>query len=153
MTETAQLEKSGFLVNLARRASARVPPKNAAKYVVLAIEDDASLRALIGDIFARAGYEVRFASNLAEINAALKRGEELDIVLLDVTLPDANGLDLLVRLRKHPRFEKLPVIMMTAKSSAKDVSAGLAAGADGYVSKPFQISGLVKVVTMVLGNE
>lgn len=153
MTETAQLEKAGFLVNLARRAGARIPPKNAAKYVVLAIEDDASLRSLIGDIFTRAGYEVRFASNLAEINAALKRGEELDIVLLDITLPDANGMDLLLRLRKHPRFEKLPVIMMTAKSSAKDVSAGLAAGADGYVSKPFQMSGLVKAVAMVLGND
>jgi DNA-binding response OmpR family regulator len=153
VTETAQLAKSGFLVNLARRASARIPPRNKTKYVVLAIEDDAALRALLGDIFGRAGYEVRMASNLAEINAALKRGEELDIILLDVTLPDANGLDLLVRLRKHPRFEKLPVIMMTAKSSAKDVSAGLAAGADGYVSKPFQMSGLVKAVAMVLGND
>ena len=69
------------------------------------------------------------------------------------TLPDANGLDLLLRLRKHPRFEKLPVIMMTAKSSANDVSAGLAAGADGYVTKPFQMSGLVKAVAMVLGND
>ena len=153
MTETAQLEKSGFLVNLARRASARIPPKNATKYVVLVIEDDASLRALLADIFTRAGYDMRFASNLPEINVALKHGEELDIVLLDVTLPDANGLDLLLRLRKHPRFVKLPVIMMTAKSSAKDVSAGLAAGADGYVTKPFQMSGLVKAVAMVLGND
>lgn len=153
MTETSQLEKNGFLVNLARRANARIPPRNKTKYVVLAIEDDASLRALLGDIFSRAGYEMRFASNLPEINAALKRGEELDIVLLDVTLPDANGLDLLQRLRKHPRFEKLPVIMMTGKSSARDVTAGLAAGADGYVSKPFQMSGLVKAVAMVLGND
>ena len=138
---------------MARRATSRIPPRNAAKYVVLAIEDDANLRALLGDIFTRAGYEVRLASNLAEINVALKRGEELDLVLLDVTLPDANGLDLLVRLRKHPRFATLPVIMMTGKSTAKDVSAGLAAGADGYVSKPFQMSGLVKAAAMVLGND
>ena len=153
LTPFGELSKSGFLVSMARRAKARIPPRNATKYVVLAIDDDATLRGLLHDIFGRAGYEVRQASNLAEINAALKRGEELDIVLLDVTLPDANGLDLLKKLRAHPRFAKLPVIMMTAKSTAQDVSAGLEAGADGYVTKPFQMSGLVKAVAMVLGND
>jgi DNA-binding response OmpR family regulator len=46
----------------------------------------------------------------------------------------------------------MPVIMITGKSAAEDVSAGLAAGADGYVSKPFKMSGLVKAVGMVLGT-
>jgi DNA-binding response OmpR family regulator len=60
-------------------------------------------------------------------------------------------MNILNRLRSHPRFAALPVIMMTGKSAAEDVSAGLAAGADGYVTKPFKMSGLVKAVGMVLG--
>ena len=118
---------------------------------MLAVEDDADLGQLLIDIFMIAGYEVRWASNRAEINAQLRRGDEIDVVLMDVLLPDADGLEILQRLRAHPRFGTIPVIMMTGLSAAQDVSAGLAAGADGYVTKPFQMSGLVKAVGMVLG--
>jgi two-component system OmpR family response regulator len=99
-----------------------------------------------------AGFEVRWASNRAEINAEMNRRPGADLILMDITLPDANGLEVLRRLRGHPKLAKLPVIMMTGKSAAEDVQAGLAAGADGYVSKPFKMSGLVKAVNTVLGN-
>jgi DNA-binding response OmpR family regulator len=72
--------------------------------------------------------------------------------LLDIELPDTDGLQVLERLRTHPRLGKLPVIMMTGRAGADDVLAGLAAGADGYVSKPFKMSALVKAVNQVLGN-
>jgi len=146
------LADSGFMVSITRRASAHLAPKNGEKYVVLIVEDDPDLGQLLIDIFILAGYEVRWASNRAEINAALRRGLEVDVVLLDVLLPDADGLDILHRVRAHPGLAALPVIMMTGKSSAEDVSAGLAAGADGYVSKPFKMSGLVKAVSQVLGR-
>ena len=148
---TPHLRDTGFLVSIARHAATRIPPKNGSKYVVLAVEDDADLGQLLIDIFMLSGYEVRWASNRAEINAELRRGSEIDVVLLDVVLPDANGLLILRTLRAHPRFAKMPVIMMTGKAAARDVSAGLALGADGYVTKPFQMSGLVKAVGMVLG--
>lgn len=147
-----QLKDSGFLVSIARHATARIPPKNGSKYVLLVVEDDADLGQLLIDIFMLARYEVRWASNRAEINAEFRRGDEIDVVLLDVVLPDADGLQVLQALRGHPRLATIPVIMITAKSSAEDVSAGLAAGADGYVSKPFQVSGLVKAVALVLGT-
>jgi two-component system OmpR family response regulator len=147
-----QLAQSGFLVSIARHAAARIPPKNGTKHVVLVIEDDADLGQLLIDIFMLAGYEVRWAANRAEINANLRRGDEVDVMLLDVLLPDADGLDILGRLRGHPRLASMPVIMMTGKAAAQDVSAGLAAGADGYVSKPFKMSGLVKAVGLVLGT-
>lgn len=148
----SKLRESGFLVSIARQAASRVPPKNGRKYVILVVEDDNDLAQLLIDIFLLNGYEVRWASNRAEINSELKHGDEIDAVLLDVMLPDADGLDVLQRLRVHPRLSALPVIMMTGKSAAEDVSAGLAAGADGYVSKPFKMSGLVKAVGMVLGT-
>ncbi|MBK6981537.1 MAG: response regulator [Betaproteobacteria bacterium] len=147
-----QLEATGYFVSIARRPEARIPPRHGNKYVVLAVEDDADLGQLLIDIFTLSGFEVRWASNRAEINAELNRKPEADVILMDIILPDANGLEVLQRLRSHPRLGKLPVIMMTGKSGPEDVLAGLAAGADGYVSKPFKMSGLVKAVNTVLGN-
>ncbi len=149
---TQQLKQAGFLVSIARRSQVKVAPRNGAKYVLLVVEDDADLGQLLIDIFMTAGFEVRWASKRAEINAEMKRGAEIDLMLLDVELPDANGLQVLRQLRGHPRFAKLPVIMVTGRSEAVDVLAGLAAGADGYVSKPFKMSGLVNAVNLVLGN-
>jgi DNA-binding response OmpR family regulator len=128
-----------------------MPPRNGTQYVILVVEDDSDLAQLILDIFMTGGYELRWASNRAEINREMKRGSELDLVLLDITLPDADGLQVLRRIREHPTLKPLPVILMTGRSTTEDVLAGLAAGADGYVSKPFQISGLMKAVRQVLG--
>lgn len=147
-----QLLKAGFFVSIARHTSSRVPPCNGSKYALLVIEDDPDLGQLLIDIFSLAGFEVRWASNRAEINAEMKRKPGVDLVLLDIVLPDANGLQILQRIRGHPKLSGLPVIMMTGKSEPEDVVAGLAAGADGYVSKPFQMSGLVKAVKAVLGD-
>jgi len=147
-----QLQQAGFLVSIARRSPVRIPPRNGEKYAILVVEDDPDLAQLVIDIFMTAGFEMHWASNRAEINVQMKRQPAVDLVLLDIVLPDANGLQVLRRIRGHPKLAKLPVIMMTAKSSAEDVAAGLAAGADGYVSKPFQISGLVKAVKLVLGD-
>lgn len=147
-----QLEDSGYFVSITHHPEARIAPRNGNKYVILAVEDDSDLGQLLIDIFTLSGFEVRWASNRAEINAELNRKPEADLVLMDIMLPDANGLEVLRRLRSHPRLATLPVIMMTGKSGPEDVLAGLAAGADGYVSKPFKMSGLVKAVNIVLGN-
>jgi CheY-like chemotaxis protein len=147
-----QLEQSGFYVSIARHAERTVIPRNGTQYVILVVEDDGDLAQLILDIFMTAGYELRWASNRAEINREMKRAAEIDLVLLDIVLPDANGLQVLERIRQHPTLKALPVILMTGKSTTEDVLAGLAAGADGYVSKPFQISGLMKAVKQVLGT-
>ncbi|MBL0143498.1 MAG: response regulator [Betaproteobacteria bacterium] len=149
---TPQLQNSGFYVSIARRSEVRIPPRNGSKYVILVVEDDGDLAQLLIDIFMLAGFEVHWASNRAEINAEINRKPTVDLILMDIMLPDANGLQVLQRIRTHPKLEKLPVIMMTGKSEASDVAAGLSAGADGYVSKPFKMSGLVKAVNLVLGN-
>jgi len=96
------------------------------------------------------GYEMRFAGNREEITAALRLGKP-DLVLLDVTLPDADGFDVLVRMRQHPVLKTIPVIMMTAKASREAVLKGLAAGATGYITKPFDVDVIVLAVKSVLG--
>ena len=147
-----QLASTGFYVSIARHAERKVPPRNGTHYVILVVEDDGDLAQLIFDIFMTAGYELRWASNRSEINREMKRAAEIDLVLMDIMLPDANGLQVLERIRQHPTLKALPVILMTGKSSTEDVLAGLSSGADGYVSKPFQISGLMKAVKQVLGT-
>jgi CheY-like chemotaxis protein len=146
-----QLEKSGFMVSIARRNPTRVPPRSGEKYAILVVEDDPDLAQLVIDIFMTAGFEMHWASNKAEINQQMNRRPAVDLVLMDIVLPDADGLEVLRRIRTHPKLARLPVIMMTGKSSAEDVAAGLVAGADGYVTKPFVMSGLVKAVKQVLG--
>jgi DNA-binding response OmpR family regulator len=98
------------------------------------------------------GFEVRIAGNRAQINVEVNKPMLPDLILLDIMLPDADGLQILSRLRTHPKFARMPVIMMTGKAEVSDVKAGLAAGADGYVTKPFKMSALVASVKMVLGK-
>ena len=149
-TGTPQLRSVGFYLSMARRTGERRLPASGGRYAILVVEDDADLAQLVIDIFMTAGFEVRWAANRAEINAELHR-PGLDLVLLDIVLPDADGLQVLRRVREHPTLSGLPVIMMTGRVAPEDILAGLAAGADGYVTKPFRMSGLVSAANVVLG--
>jgi CheY-like chemotaxis protein len=148
----AQLQKAGYYVALARRATAKLPPRNGVRHALLVVEDDPDLSSLLAEIFSVAGFEVRTAANRAQINAEVNKPILPDLILLDIVLPDADGLQILARLRAHPKFVRMPVIMMTGKAEAADVKAGLAAGADGYIGKPFKMSALVAAVNLVLGR-
>jgi two-component system, OmpR family, response regulator len=148
-----QLAKSGFYVAMARYASGRAAPRNGAQHVVFVIEDDVTLAKLVGEVLAGAGFGTRLARNKAEINAEFNKPPLADLMLLDVSLPDADGFDILERIRANPRLAKLPVIMMTGHSEVADVARGLALGADGYVTKPFKVSALISAVNTVLGLE
>lgn len=146
-----QLARTGFYVAMARRAAERMPPRNGERHCVFVIEDDASLLKLVGEVLSKAGFLTRFARNRQEINREFNATPLPDIVLLDVTLPDADGFQILERIRANPKISRLPVIMMTGRSEVTDVARGLSLGADGYVTKPFKISGLVAAINTVLG--
>lgn len=150
-TGTPELQKSGFYVAMARNAGQRIIPRNGQRHAVFIVEDDQALSDLVGEVLAKAGFLTRFAKNRAEINAEFNKAPLPDLVLLDVSLPDADGFQILERIRSNQKIKSLPVIMMTGKSEVTDVARGLSLGADGYVTKPFRISGLVQAVNTVLG--
>ena len=151
-TGSPELAKTGFYVAMARHAAGgRVAPRNGERHSVFVIEDDGDLQKLVGEVLSKAGFLTRSARNRAEINAEFNKTPLPDIVLLDVSLPDADGFHILERIRGNQKLAKLPVIMMTGKSEVTDVARGLTLGADGYVTKPFKISGLVSAVNTVLG--
>lgn len=146
-----QLAKSGFYVAMARNAAGKIPPRNGQRHAILVIEDDVDLLKLVGEVLAKAGFLTRFARSRAEINAEFNKTPLPDLVLLDVRLPDADGFNILEKIRSNQKIVKLPVIMMTGRSEVTDVARGLSLGADGYVTKPFKISGLISAVNTVLG--
>ena len=150
-TGTRALQRDGYYVGITRRSAQ--PPGRApgAKICVLAIEDDPQISQMLKMVLEKDGYEARSAANRAEVLAALRHLPSPDLVLLDITLPDANGFDILERMKQHPGLKAIPVIMLTGKTTREDVIRGLADGADGYITKPFEMDVLRKGIKYVLG--
>jgi two-component system OmpR family response regulator len=147
-----ELDRTGFYISKARLTAGKVVPRNGSRHGIFVIDDDQPLSRLVGEVLAAAGFLTRFARNRAEINAEFNRPPLPDLVLLDVALPDADGFSILEKIRGHPKIARVPVVMMTGRSDPADIARGLAMGADGYVTKPFQVAGLVKAVNTVLGR-
>jgi len=150
MAGLASLRRHGYFVRIARRAVVSRSPAPRGRPVCVVVEDEPALAKLLRQYLALEGFSVRVASNRNEIVAALRAQPVPDMVLLDVRLPDADGFDVLSRMRHHPSLKQVPVIMLTAKATREAVLKGLALGADGYITKPFEVDVLVKAVETVL---
>jgi len=122
-----------------RRAPARV----------LVVDDEEDLRYMLARLLEAHGYDVRVAADGA---AALATAIEFepDLVLLDVAMPAMDGVEVVRRLRRHPRTANVTVIMLTARSLSTDKVVGLTAGADDYVVKPFEPEELIARVETAL---
>jgi DNA-binding response OmpR family regulator len=111
---------------------------------VLIVEDEPALRSMLSLIFARHGWDVTaVATGQAALDAA---DESFGVVLLDVGLGDVNGLEVCRRLRARPETSRLPIVILTGRADTRDVHDGLAAGADDFVTKPFDLIGLMEGV-------
>jgi DNA-binding response OmpR family regulator len=113
-----------------------------ARSTILVVEDDEPLVDLLRRVLARADYAVESADNGAAGLARIERGD-VDVVLLDLVLPDGSGLDLCRHVRAQPAAGHLPIIMLTGLCSDLERRAGFAAGADDYITKPFQTAELL----------
>jgi DNA-binding response OmpR family regulator len=109
---------------------------------VLLIEDDADLYSLIQYNLEKEGFQ--FAGSQTGRGAIdLCRREKPDLVILDIMLPDSDGLDICKRIRAHPELSHLPIIFLTARASETDRIVGLELGANDYIVKPFFVRELV----------
>ena len=117
--------------------------------LVLMIEDDARLGAMVVDYLGRNGVAVIQAATAAEGRAQLLR-EPFDLVILDLMLPDADGLELCRQIRADPSSGNLPIVMLTAKGDPLDRVVGLEMGADDYLAKPFEPRELLARIRAVL---
>ena len=104
---------------------------------VLLIDDDTRLTGMVRDYLESAGLQVHVAGDLAQGRARLQR-DTFDMLVLDLMLPDGDGLDLTRELRADPRLRCLPLLMLTARGEPMDRIIGLELGADDYLPKPFE---------------
>ncbi|MEW6708174.1 MAG: response regulator transcription factor [Pseudomonadota bacterium] len=116
---------------------------------LLLIDDDARLTTMVGDYLRQAGFEVDVAGSLQAGRQRLGAGP-YDALVLDLMLPDGDGLDLTRELRAEPRTRRLPLLMLTARGEPMDRILGLEIGADDYLPKPFEPRELLARVKALL---
>jgi two-component system OmpR family response regulator len=142
------LRDTGYYVSIARRARARA---TSGELTVLIVEDEPLVAKYLKALVEMEGFIARLASNREEIVAQLREPPVPDLVILDVNLPDTNGFEVLERMRSYPLFAEVPVVMVTTQATRESVMKGLALGADGYITKPFDVDILVRGLKAVLG--
>jgi two-component system OmpR family response regulator len=113
---------------------------------ILVVDDERPLAEIVDYALRRGGYAVVHAANLAAARAALRR-ERVDLLILDLGLPDGDGLDLCRELRQGSR---LPILILSSRDEEVDRVLGLEIGADDYVVKPFSPRELVARVRSIL---
>lgn len=113
------------------------------------VEDDINIRDLTVYALKQAGFEAAGFAHALDFFTACEKQKPM-MVLLDIMLPEIDGLEILRLLRDNPRFSSIPVIMLTAKGTEYDTVCGLDAGADDYLAKPFGIMELVSRINALL---
>ncbi|MGN1315420.1 MAG: response regulator transcription factor [Lachnospiraceae bacterium] len=117
--------------------------------LIYIVEDDLNIREIETFSLKNSGYEIRDFESAGEFYEAM--AERLpDLVLLDVMLPDEDGLSIVKSIRENPESRRLPIIMVTAKTTELDKVKGLDQGADDYLTKPFGVMELVSRVKALL---
>ena len=119
------------------------------KATILYVEDNPENRVLIQRILMVEGYTVIFAENAMEALASAKQ-EKLDLILMDINLPDVDGYTLTSQLRKMPNINGIPILALTANVMKGDRERSLEAGCDGYIQKPIDVDELPRQIAQYL---
>ncbi|NRB70573.1 MAG: phosphate regulon transcriptional regulator PhoB [Xanthomonadales bacterium] len=122
---------------------------NTSQAEVLVVDDEAAIREMIQFALRRAGMTVTGAGNAQSALASIS-DRKPDIILMDWMMPGVSGLELTRRLRREPVTADIPIVMLTAKVTEDDKVAGLEAGTDDYLVKPFSPRELIARINAVL---
>jgi two-component system, chemotaxis family, chemotaxis protein CheY len=116
---------------------------------ILAVDDSPSMRKMVSFTLTGAGYKVVEAVDGMD---ALEKAEahQVDLILVDQNMPRLDGIGLTRRLRDHPRYKNTPILILTTESSDQMKQAGRAAGATGWLVKPFDPNRLIEVIQKVI---
>ncbi len=117
---------------------------------ILAVDDSASMRQMVSFTLKSAGHDVHEAGDGQQALAAAKRQGKFDLVISDINMPNMDGITLIKELRTLPDFKFTPILMLTTESSAEKKSEGKAAGATGWIVKPFNPDQLLATIGKVL---
>ena len=117
---------------------------------IMTVDDSTSVRMMVGFTLKEAGYDVLEAEDGQDAYDKLDN-EPVHMVIADVNMPKMNGIELVRKLRSHPRHRFTPIIMLTTESMDSMKQQGKEAGATGWIVKPFQPDQLLAVIKKVLG--
>jgi len=120
------------------------------KQNILVVDDEAGARTLIGIMLERGGFVVQKAANAFEALAALDENVP-DLIILDVMMPEMDGIELCQLIRQRDATRKTPVLILSARGDAQSIIRGIEAGANDYLPKPILHNDLVAKVRSMLG--
>ena len=116
---------------------------------ILAVDDSPSMRKMVSFTLTGAGFHVVEAVDGQDAYEKAQN-HTIDLVLTDQNMPNMDGLSLTRKLREHPRFKTIPILMLTTESSDLMKQAGRSAGATGWLVKPFDPARLIEVIAKVI---
>lgn len=116
---------------------------------ILIVDDSQTTRMVIKSRLAVSDFTVVEAED-GEEGLALAKTEQPDLILLDVMMPGLNGLEVCKRIKADPELKKIPIFFISVKAEEKDIKAGLAVGANGYITKPYEGSELIDTINKAL---
>lgn len=117
---------------------------------ILAVDDSASMRQMVSFTLKGAGHEVHEASDGAEALKVANSQSGFDLVISDINMPNMDGISLIKELRALPAFKFTPILMLTTESGAEKKGEGKAAGATGWIVKPFNPDQLLATIGKVV---
>jgi two-component system chemotaxis response regulator CheY len=116
---------------------------------IMTVDDSPTIRQMLGMALKGAGYDVVEAENGKDALSKLET-EQVNMLITDLNMPQMNGIDLIRNVRQSPGLRFLPIIMLTTETQEAKRLEGKAAGASGWIVKPFKPEQLLKVVQMVM---
>ena len=118
---------------------------------VLVVEDDPTILQLLEVNFEMEGFDVLTATD-GTVGLEQAQAHSPDIIVSDVMMPNMSGIELVVALKADPSTDSIPILLLSAKAQGSDIRQGIAAGADDYVTKPFEPLGLIDRVNALLSR-
>ena len=112
---------------------------------ILVIDDDRMIRQVLQNALSRGNFMVHTAED-GPSGIAFALQEDIDVILLDWMMPDMDGMEVLMRLKRDEKTRQLPVFMLTSKSEKDDIDQAISAGIDDYIVKPFNAADVAEMV-------
>lgn len=144
--------KAGYQISILNRPGKTIAPRSGGnKHVILIIDSHEAEALAAARSLMQGGFDIRGAASRGELAAVLAKPPLPDLIIIDVELRDAVGLDVLGKLHEHPEFQSTPIIVVTARAERDDIVAALAYGASGYLNKPVKPDALLRHAKDALG--